>query len=166
MVYNLFAVVHSTQLPKNLISWFRTYLTVCPAHTARKRQSLDLSLSGLPPELMTLIFTSLLRYYFHFFSFILSFPASHLTLLQVQELTDSPQQIKCSSENKSIRQGEESLCYSPIEMAGGMETIMPGVGDILGFPSGSVVKKKMPKGKRCRRCGFDPWVEKIPWRRA
>ena len=29
-----------------------------------------------------------------FFSFILSFPASHLTLLQVQELTDSPQQSK------------------------------------------------------------------------
>ena len=108
---------------------------------------------------MTLIFTSLLRYYFHFFSFILYFPASHLTLLQVQELTDSPQQIKCSSENKSIRQGEESLCYSPIEMAGGMETIMPGVGDILGFPSGSVVKKICLKARDAGDVGSIPeWL--------
>ena len=29
----------------------------------------------------------------------------------------------------------------------------------LGFPGGSVVMSQ------CRRCGFDPWVRKIPWRR-
>ena len=33
----------------------------------------------------------------------------------------------------------------------------------LGIPSGSAVKKK--KCLWCRRCGFDPWVGKIPWRR-
>ena len=32
------------------------------------------------------------------------------------------------------------------------------------FPGGSVVKTL--KCGRCRRHGFDPWVRKIPWRRA
>ena len=27
-----------------------------------------------------------------------------------------------------------------------------------GFPGGAV-------GRRCKRCGFDPWIRKIPWRR-
>ena len=31
----------------------------------------------------------------------------------------------------------------------------------MGFPSRSVVKNPL----WCRRCGFDPWVGKIPWRR-
>ena len=30
----------------------------------------------------------------------------------------------------------------------------------MGFPGGSVVKKKKPDGQ-CRRCGFDAWVRKI-----
>ena len=34
----------------------------------------------------------------------------------------------------------------------------------LGFPGGSVVKNP-PECRRCRRCGFDPWVGTIPWRR-
>ena len=33
-----------------------------------------------------------------------------------------------------------------------------------GFPGGSVVKN-LPAMQRWRRCGFDPWVRKIPWRR-
>jgi len=33
------------------------------------------------------------------------------------------------------------------------------------FPSGSVGKESTCKGRRCKRCGFDPWVGKIPWRR-
>ena len=32
------------------------------------------------------------------------------------------------------------------------------------LPGVSVVKKKILL--QCRRCGFDPWVRKIPWRRA
>ena len=35
----------------------------------------------------------------------------------------------------------------------------------MGFPRGSAVKNH-PKFSRWRRCAFDPWVEKIPWRRA
>ena len=31
-----------------------------------------------------------------------------------------------------------------------------------GFPGGSVVKESLC---RYRRCEFDPWVRKIPWRR-
>ena len=37
--------------------------------------------------------------------------------------------------------------------------------NVLGFPGGSVVKKKKKIHLSCRRCGFDPWMEKIPWRR-
>ena len=32
-----------------------------------------------------------------------------------------------------------------------------------GFPGGSVVNKE--SAPQCRRCGFNPWVRKIPWRR-
>ena len=35
----------------------------------------------------------------------------------------------------------------------------------LGFPGGSVVKKQTKIHLPCRRLGFHPWVEKIPWRR-
>ena len=28
-----------------------------------------------------------------------------------------------------------------------------------------VVKNLPPNARRCKRCGFDPWVGKIPWRR-
>ena len=34
----------------------------------------------------------------------------------------------------------------------------------MGFPGGSVVKNT-PINARDKRCGFDPWVRKIPWRR-
>jgi len=37
---------------------------------------------------------------------------------------------------------------------------------IRGFPSGSEVKGKKKKiCLQCRRCGFDPLVGKMPWRR-
>ena len=31
----------------------------------------------------------------------------------------------------------------------------------LSFPGGSVVRSRL----QCRRCGFNPWVGEIPWRR-
>ena len=31
---------------------------------------------------------------------------------------------------------------------------------------GLVVKNPPAREGRCKRCGFDPWVGKIPWRRA
>ena len=35
-----------------------------------------------------------------------------------------------------------------------------------GFPSGSAGKESACQFRRCGRCRFDPWVTKIPWRRA
>ena len=35
---------------------------------------------------------------------------------------------------------------------------------IWGFPGGSAVKKKKQPICQGRRCGFNPWVRKIPWR--
>ena len=29
-----------------------------------------------------------------------------------------------------------------------------------------LVVKNPPQCRRCKRCGFNPWVRKIPWRRA
>ena len=35
-----------------------------------------------------------------------------------------------------------------------------------GFPGGACGKEPTCQCKRCKRCRFDPWVWKIPWRRA
>ena len=35
-----------------------------------------------------------------------------------------------------------------------------------GFPDGTSGKEPGCQCRRCKRCGFDPWVGKIPWRRA
>ena len=34
------------------------------------------------------------------------------------------------------------------------------------FQVALVVKNPPANAGRCKRCGFDPWVEKIPWKRA
>ena len=36
----------------------------------------------------------------------------------------------------------------------------------LGFPGGASGKEQTCQCRRCKRRVFDPWVEKIPWRRA
>ena len=36
----------------------------------------------------------------------------------------------------------------------------------LGFQGGSEVKKITCQCRRCRWCGFNPWIGKTPWRRA
>ena len=35
-----------------------------------------------------------------------------------------------------------------------------------GFPGGTTGKEPTCQCRTCKRCGFDPWVGKIPWRRA
>ena len=37
---------------------------------------------------------------------------------------------------------------------------------LRGFPGGDSGKEPACQRRRCKRCGFDPWVEKMPWRRA
>ena len=36
----------------------------------------------------------------------------------------------------------------------------------MGFPGGSTGKAPACQFRRVKRCGFYPWVGKIPWRRA
>ena len=36
---------------------------------------------------------------------------------------------------------------------------------VLSFPGGTSGKESTCQARRCRRCGFNPWVRKIPWRR-
>ena len=36
---------------------------------------------------------------------------------------------------------------------------------MFGFPCGASDKEPACQCRRCKRCTFDPWVEKIPWRR-
>ena len=33
---------------------------------------------------------------------------------------------------------------------------------VRGFPGGAAVKNPPASGRKLRRCGFNPWVEKIP----
>ena len=40
------------------------------------------------------------------------------------------------------------------------------LGDYLGFPGGASGKEPASQCRRHKRHGFDPWVRKIPWRRA
>ena len=37
--------------------------------------------------------------------------------------------------------------------------------EALGFPGGTSGKEPTCQCRRHKRCGFDPWVGKIPWRR-
>ena len=37
---------------------------------------------------------------------------------------------------------------------------------LLGFPGGASGKEPACQCRKCKRCRFDPWVRKIPWRRA
>ena len=34
---------------------------------------------------------------------------------------------------------------------------------LLGFPSGASDKEYACQWRRCKICGFDPWIGKIPW---
>ena len=36
----------------------------------------------------------------------------------------------------------------------------------IGFPGGTSGKEPACQSRRHKRCGFDPWVGKIPWRKA
>ena len=36
----------------------------------------------------------------------------------------------------------------------------------MGFQGGSSGKESACQWRRHKRCGFNPWVRKIPWRRA
>ena len=36
----------------------------------------------------------------------------------------------------------------------------------MGFPGGTSGKKPACQCDKCKRCGFNPWSGKIPWRRA
>ena len=37
---------------------------------------------------------------------------------------------------------------------------------VVGFPGGPSGKEPTCQCRRHKRCGFDPWVGKIPWRKA
>ena len=37
---------------------------------------------------------------------------------------------------------------------------------VSGFPGGTSGKESTCQCRRCKRCGCDPWVRKIPWRRT
>ena len=40
-------------------------------------------------------------------------------------------------------------------------------GDInVSYPGGASGEEPVCQCRRCKRCGFDPWIRKIPWRRA
>ena len=36
----------------------------------------------------------------------------------------------------------------------------------MGFPGSTSGKEPTCQCRRCKRCGFNPWLRKIPWRRV
>jgi len=40
------------------------------------------------------------------------------------------------------------------------------IGPLWGFPENTGGKETTCQCRRHKRCGFDPWVRKIPWRRV
>jgi len=36
----------------------------------------------------------------------------------------------------------------------------------MGFPSGTSGKEPACQCRSCKRCGFDLWIRKMPWRRT
>ena len=46
-----------------------------------------------------------------------------------------------------------------------MEKELPRLSKEKGFPGSASGKEPTCQCRRCKRCGFDPWVGKIPWKR-
>ena len=57
----------------------------------------------------------------------------------------------------------ETLNFRTIRHLRGLD---PGMSFNRGFPGGTNDKEPACQGRRYKRHGFDPWVRKIPWRRA
>ena len=54
-----------------------------------------------------------------------------------------------------------STCITPLQALSSRLSIRTS----LGFPGGTSSKESAYRCSRHERCGFDPWVRKIPWRR-
>jgi len=66
--------------------------------------------------------------------------------------------------------GKESACNAgdPSLIPGSGRSAREGIGYPLQYPWASVVAQLVKPATvhlQCRKCGFDPWVGKIPWRR-
>ena len=74
----------------------------------------------------------------------------------IQFIQTFPWQLSCDVISWFLLQCFLYLCLHKF-------TLVP---EYMGFPGGSVLKN-LPKEPTCpyRRCGFTPWVGKIPWRR-
>ena len=47
-----------------------------------------------------------------------------------------------------------------------IQMFIPNSETSAGFPGGTSGKETAFQCRKHKRCGFNPWVEKIPWRRA
>ena len=66
-----------------------------------------------------------------------------------------------SEHRDSFRGDRETSCVQ----IWGSTHFCPLIGDLLGFPDGASGKELACQCRRNKRRGFDPWVEKISWRR-
>ena len=57
------------------------------------------------------------------------------------------------------------VCVSVLSRSVPSNSLQP-CGPYPGFPGGTSGKESACQCRRCKRRGFDPWVGKIPWRRA
>ena len=78
-------------------------------------------------------------------------------------LSTSSSQLRssdCSLYAEDISKALRARCYKP-------HSYFIKIGVVTrGLPGGTSGKEPTYQSRRCRRCGFDPWFRKIPWRRA
>ena len=70
--------------------------------------------------------------------------------------------LPCSVMSFWLQAMSWTSCYRSVSVLRESETCR-GFG---GFPGGTSGKEPTCQCRRHKRCGFDPWVRKIPWRRA
>ena len=76
-----------------------------------------------------------------------------------QKVSDAPRpRAKAGSQNWN----EPAMS---IEEAGYINLIVVKYVCIKGFPGGASGKEPACQSRRPKRCGFDPWIGEIPWRK-
>ena len=66
----------------------------------------------------------------------------------------------------SRKQANPSICKWGKKMKRGQKMKIVSPKRRMGFPGGTSSKESPCQCGRCKRCGFDPWIGKIPWSRA
>ena len=90
----------------------------------------------------------------------------HFSLLCIGEGNGNPLQCSCL-ENPRDRGARWAAVYGVAQSRTRLTQLSSSSSSlVLGFPGGASSREPACQCRRHKRCGFDPWVRKISWRRA